>query len=237
MSNLTRVLNSSLGRKYVMALSGGFLIIFLLEHLYTNVKLYYGDGGLSFNEASHDMVHTLLIRIIEVVLFAAIIIHVIQALALTGQNRKARPVKYAVQKTNETSSWFSRNMMFTGSVIFFFIVVHLYNFFVPYRVTGHVAWPEEAGKETLAHEVTEALTNPIYAAIYLISVIFLAMHLNHALQSAFQTLGFNNKKYAPILRKTSTGFAILMLVGFGSFPVIFYLGDVLGYNVLTWSTK
>jgi succinate dehydrogenase / fumarate reductase, cytochrome b subunit len=236
MSNLARVLNSSLGRKYVMALSGGFLILFLLEHLYTNVKLYYGDGGEAFNKASDEMVHTLLIRIIEVVLFAAIVIHAIQALALTSQNRKARPIKYAVNKTNETSSWFSRNMMLTGSIVFFFIVVHLYNFFVPYRVTGHVAY-NDPNKETLAHEVTEALGNPVYAVIYLVSVVFLAFHLNHALQSALQSLGFNNKKYAPLLRKTSTGLAILMLVGFGSFPVIFYLGEVLGYDILTWSKR
>jgi len=217
-----------------MALSGGFLIIFLLEHLYTNVKLFYGDGGVAFNDASHDMVHTLLIRIIEVVLFAAILIHVFQALALTRQNSKARPVKYAVIKTNETSSWFSRNMMFTGSVIFFFIVVHLWNFFVPYRVTGHVAH-NEPGKETLAYEVAEALSNPWYALLYFVSVIFLAFHLNHALQSALQSLGFNDKKYAPILRRTSTGFAILMFVGFGAFPVIFYLGHVMDWNVLNWN--
>lgn len=232
MSNFSRVLNSSLGRKYVMALSGGFLILFLLEHLYTNVKLFYGDGGAEFNEASHDMVHNLLIRIIEVVLFAAIIIHVIQAIALTRQNSNARPIKYEVLKTNETSSWFSRNMMFTGSVVFFFIVVHLYNFFVPYRITGTVG---EEGHETLAQEVAEALSNPWYALIYLVSVFFLAFHLNHALQSAFQSLGFANKKYAPVLRKTSTGFAVFMFIGYAAFPVIFYLGSVMGWDVLNWN--
>ena len=234
MSNFSRVLNSSLGRKYVMALSGGFLIIFLLEHLYTNVKLFYGDGGEAFNQASHDMVHTLFIRIVEVVLFAAILIHAIQAIALTAQNRKARPIGYAVSKTNETSSWFSRNMMLTGSIVFFFIVVHLYNFFVPYRVTGEVG---EGGHETLAEEVAEAMANPVYAALYLVSILFLAFHLNHAFQSAFQSLGFNNKKYAPLLRKASTGFAILMFVGFGAFPVIFFIGDMMGYDILTWSHK
>lgn len=232
MNNLSRVLNSSLGRKYVMALSGGFLIIFLFEHLYTNVKLFYGDGGEAFNQASHDMVHTLLIRIIEIVLFAAIIIHVIQAIALTGQNSKARPIKYAVSKTNETSSWFSRNMMLTGSVIFFFIVVHLYNFFVPYRITGEVGDGQEL---TLAQKVAEAMAHPGYAALYLVSMFFLAFHLNHAFQSALQSLGFNNKKYAPVLRKTSTGIAIFLFIGFAAFPVIFFLGDLMGWDVLNWN--
>lgn len=234
MNNLSRVLNSSLGRKYVMALSGGFLILFLLEHLYTNVHIFFGDGGEAFNEASESMVHNILIRIIEIVLFAAIIIHVLQALALTGQNQKARPIKYAVSKTNETSSWFSRNMMLTGSVIFFFIVVHLYNFFWPYRVTGEVA---HEATNNLALKVSEAMTNPIYAALYLVSVLFLAFHLNHAFQSAFQTLGFNNKKYAPLLKKTSTAIAVILFIGFAAFPIIFYVGDLMGYDILTWSHK
>lgn len=232
MSNFSRVLNSSLGRKYVMALSGGFLIIFLLEHMYTNVLLFFGDNGEAFNEASHSMVHNILIRIIEVVLFAAILIHVFQALALTGQNAKARPIRYAMSKTNETSSWFSRNMLLTGSIVFFFIVVHLVNFFVPYRVTGTVGHENQL---TLAQEVASALSNPIYAGLYLVSVLFLGFHLNHALQSSFQTLGFNNKKYAPVLRKTSTGFAILVFLIFAAFPVFFYLGSVMGWNVLGWN--
>ncbi|HLG03410.1 MAG TPA: succinate dehydrogenase, partial [Bacteroidia bacterium] len=73
---MTKFITSSLGKKAVMALSGGFLILFLLEHLYTNVHLFFGDGGVAFNEASHSMVHNLLIRIIEFVLFFAIVIHV-----------------------------------------------------------------------------------------------------------------------------------------------------------------
>lgn len=232
MSNFSRVLNSSLGRKYVMALSGGFLIIFLLEHLYTNVALFYGDGGAAFNEASHSMVHNLLIRIIEFVLFAAIIIHVIQAVSLTLQNNKARPIKYAVSKTNETSSWFSRNMLLTGSIILFFIVVHLYNFFLPYRVTGEVG---NEGQLTLAEKVAEAMANPIYAGLYLVSVIFLCFHLNHGFQSAFQSLGFANKKYAPVLRKTGAGLAIFFGVTYALFPILFYLGHVMGWDILNWN--
>lgn len=232
MSNFSRVINSSLGRKYIMALSGGFLILFLLEHLYTNLHLFYGDGGAEFNEMSHNMVHNLLIRIIEIVLFAAIIIHVVQAIVLTKQNSDARPIKYAVNKTNETSSWFSRNMGITGSVIFFFIVVHLYNFFLPYRITGEVG-PD--GHETLAEEVAEAMANPWYALIYLVSIFFLSFHLVHGFQSAFQSLGFNNKKYASVLRQTGVGLVILMGILYALFPIVFFLGDVMGWDILNWN--
>lgn len=217
-----------------MATTGLFLVIFLLEHLYTNVHLFFGDGGVAFNEASHSMVHNILIRIIEVVLFAAIIIHVYQALALTRQNAAARPNKYEINKTNETSSWYSRNMGLTGSIILFFIIVHLYNFFVPYRITGHVGQPDS--HETLAQEVAEALGNPVYAGLYLISVLLLSFHLNHGFQSAFQSLGLNNKKYAPLLKNASTILAIIIFIGYAAFPIIFFLGEMNGWDVLNWNS-
>lgn len=229
---MNKFLTSSLGKKAVMAATGLFLCLFLVEHLYTNVSLFYGDGGVEFNETSHSMVHMLIIRIIEIVLFAAIIIHVIQAVVLTKQNNDARPVKYAIDGAATTSSWISRNMGLTGSMIFFFIVVHLYNFFVPYRVTDTVG---HEGQQTLAQNVAEALGNPAYAGLYLISVIILAWHISHGFASGFQTLGLSNKKYASVLKVASAGFAILMGIGFASFPIIFYVAKVMNFPILTWA--
>lgn len=223
-----------------MAATGLFLCIFLLEHLYTNVLLYKGDGGAAFNEASHSMVTSIIIRIIEVVLFASIVLHVVQAVYLTGQNRKARPVRYAVNGVSKTSSWNSRNMIVTGAIIFFFIVVHLYNFFVPYRtpfeINGVVVSPGETGGMLLADKVTEALGNPWYALLYLVSVIFLAFHLNHGFQSAFHTIGLNNRRYEGLLKKFGSFFAFVVVgVGFGSFPVLFYLSKVMEWDILNWA--
>ncbi len=234
MNSLKSIFNLSVGRKYLMALTGLFLCVFLLEHLYTNLSLYYGDNGASFNEASHSMVHNVLIRTVEIVLFLAIIVHVLQALGLTRKNAAARPVKYAVNTPSANSTWYSRNMGLTGSIILFFIIVHLYQFFAPYRLTHTVGME---GQETLAYEVTEALGNPIYAALYLISTILLACHLCHGFQSAFQSLGLNNKKYASIIKGTGTAFAILVGIGFASFPIIFYIGEVSGYDILNWMHK
>jgi succinate dehydrogenase / fumarate reductase cytochrome b subunit len=229
---MNKFLSSSLGKKAVMAATGLFLCIFLLEHLYTNVSLFYGDGGVEFNETSHSMVHMLIIRIIEIVLFAAIVIHVYQAVVLTKQNSDARPVKYAIDGADKTSSWISRNMGLTGSVIFFFIVVHLYNFFVPYRVTDTVG---HEGQETLAQNVAEALGNPVYAGLYLVSIIILAWHISHGFGSAFQSLGLNNKKYTPVLKKASAAFALLVLVGFASFPIIFFFAKLNDFDILNWA--
>lgn len=229
---MNKFLSSSIGKKTVMAATGLFLCVFLVEHLYTNLHLYWGDGGKEFNEMSHSMVHSIFIRIVEVVLFAAIIIHVVQATVLTKKNSDARPVKYAIDGASMTSSWISRNMGLTGSVIFFFIVVHLYNFFLPYRITGEVG---HDGQMTVAEKCAEALGNPVYAGLYLVAVLIMAYHISHGFASGFQTLGLNNKKYTPIWKMASNGFAILMGVGFASFPIIFYVAKVMGKDLLHWN--
>lgn len=205
-----------------MSATGLFLCAFLVEHLYGNMLLFYTDGGEAFIEYSHTLVHSLLIRIIEVFLFAAIIVHIVQAVYLTKQNSDARPVKYAVYKVNETSSWFSRNMGVTGSFILFFLVVHLWKFFVPYRITDAVGGE---GQLNVAQAVREAFQSGWYVSFYVISVALLAFHLNHGFQSAFSSLGMNNKKYAPILSITGTVFAFGVVgVGYASIPVLFYFG-------------
>ncbi len=216
MNSLSQTLNSSIARKVVMALTGLFLAAFLAEHLYGNLLLYYNDNGAAFNEYSHTMVHNILIRMVEVFLFAAILLHVAQSIAITRKNNAARPVKYQVRKDGETSNWFSRNMGITGSVIFFFLVVHLRTFFVPYRITG-------IGEDgSLALVVKEAFANGWYSSFYVAASLILGFHLNHGFQSAFQTLGMNNKQYAGLIRNTGTVFAVVMGAGFASFPIIFY---------------
>lgn len=218
MNSIKIYLMSSIGKKVVMAATGLFLCVFLIEHLYGNVLLYFNDGGAAFNEYSHSAVRNILIRTIEIVLFAAIIIHVLQAIIITSDNAKARPVKYAIPTSHKGSSWFSRNMGITGSVIFFFIVVHLYQFFLPYRITHEMAG------HNLAQMVKDAFHNPYYAGLYLVGVTFLFFHLNHGFRSSFRTLGLDNKKYAPVWKMVGTGFAAFMWLGFASFPILFYFG-------------
>ena len=205
-----------------MAATGLFLCAFLVEHLYGNLLLFYNDGGQAFIEYSHDAVHSILIRTIEVVLFVAIIIHVVQAVYLTKQNSDARPVKYAMYKVGETSNWFSRNMGITGSVILFFIVVHLWHFFVPYRITGTVG---DGGEMNVAQAVKVAFQSGWYVLLYVVSVLFLSFHLNHGFQSAFRSLGLNNRTYEKILSLTGSFFAFVVVgIGFASFPILFYFG-------------
>ena len=210
------LLKSSIAKKYLMALTGLFLVIFLLEHLYGNLLLLKPDGGEAFNEYSHNMTTNMLIRIVEIILFLGILAHVVNALRLTMENKKARPVKYAVNKPSANSSWFSRNMGLTGSIILVFIVVHLSDYFFEYRVEGL------DGDETIYNEVIESFQHLWYVALYIVAFIFLGFHLNHAIQSAFQTLGINHPKYNPIIKKTGAALAFVITLGFTFIPLYIY---------------
>lgn len=214
-----RMFYTSVGRKLVMAMTGLFLCVFLLEHLYGNLQLYKMDGGKAFNEYGEFLVNNLIIRTVEYLLFGSILLHIVDGLYLTLRNQKARPVRYAVNHASKNSTWFSRNMGLTGSVIFIFLVLHLRTFFVPHRIMG--------SETSMAMDVASAFQSPAYALLYVIAMILLASHLNHGFQSAFQTLGWNNHKYSGVLKTAGTLFSLLVLVGFSSFPILFHF-DLFG---------
>ena len=117
-----------------MGITGLFLITFLIVHVSINSCIFVNDGGKIFNVAASFMAHNILIRIMEVVLFAGIFAHMIQALILTMQNNKARPVKYAVTNGNANSKWYSRSMGVLGSLLLMFFIVHWANFWIPTKV-------------------------------------------------------------------------------------------------------
>jgi succinate dehydrogenase / fumarate reductase cytochrome b subunit len=210
---------TSVGRKFVMAMTGLFLCVYLIEHLYGNLLLYKMDEGRAFNGYTEFMTGNLIIRAVEYVLFAGFIIHAIDGFMLTLANRRARPVRYAINRQSQNSTWFSRNMGLTGSIIFIFLIIHLREFFFAHRF-GHAA-------EWMSVSVANAFSSSWYSALYLVAMVLLGAHLNHGFQSAFQTLGWNNHKYMKNMKYAGSTFAIIMMVGFASFPIIFYF-DIFG---------
>ena len=136
------------------------------------------------------------------------------------RNYFVRPIKYAVcSKTN--TSFFSKYMIYTGLVIFIFLVLHFTNFF--FVKLGWVSVPEFAtDKHDFFNMGKHLFANPIFSIIYIICFIFLGFHLNHAFQSAFQTLGLNHPKYTPFIKFLATLYAIVIAVGFTIIPVYFF---------------
>ncbi len=214
-------LTSSLAKKFVMAATGLFLISFLVVHVSINSLIFLNDGGETFNTAAHFMSHNIVIRIMEVGLFVGLLMHIYQAWVLTQENKKARPVQYAVQ--NETASkWYSRSMGILGSLLLIFLVVHLANFWYPTKVA--VAAGDEHNTYLNLKEVFTGEYSMVFAGVYLLGVFSLGYHLLHGFQSAFQSLGFNHKKYTPLIKAIGTGFSIVVPLIFALMPLAFILG-------------
>lgn len=212
---------ASLSHKYVMAAAGAFLMLFLVSHLTTNLLMLAGDEGEKFDQAVEFLLTNPVIKIVEYLLFAGFIIHIIIGVIIELHNRKSRPVGYKVGLKSETST-FSRFMIHSGIIIFIFLLIHFYNFF--FVKLGIV--PVYGGAES-SHDffpmVAVTLKNPVYAIIYIISFVFLGFHLKHAFQSAFQSFGLNHDKYMPAIKVVGTIYAVVVAVGFTVIALYFLL--------------
>ncbi|MBK7816494.1 MAG: succinate dehydrogenase cytochrome b subunit [Sphingobacteriaceae bacterium] len=212
-----------------MGATGLFLITFLVVHCFINMLIFFNDGGETFNKGAEFMGTNWLIRATEIILFVGLILHVVQALVLTLENRKARPVPYAKVNGAANSSWYSRSMGLLGTLILMFLIIHLRHFWVESRFTDHIAHNEYeklAGQETMYREMLEVFENPIVVLVYVLAMISLAYHLLHGFQSVFQTLGLNHRKYTPLIKKAGIVFSIVISVLFASMPIAMHFGFV-----------
>ncbi len=205
---------SSIGKKTVMALSGLFLCTFLVVHLWGNLYLF--KGREAFNHYSEAMVKNPLIRMMEIVLFLGFIFHIADAIRLSVENKKARPISYARKKYSVKSSGVARYMGVTGAIVFIFLVLHLNTFFVRFRFGSY------AENLTMYDGVVEAFSHLWYAGLYVLAMLLMGLHLIHGFQSAFQTLGINHWKLTPWIKGAGYVYSILISVGFASMPVYFH---------------
>ncbi|BDQ02627.1 succinate dehydrogenase cytochrome b subunit [Ignavibacterium sp.] len=214
----TTFANSSLGKKFIMALTGSFLIIFLIIHLIGNITLYFGPDAFNGYVKTLDFIKPL-IRVIELVLLSAFIFHIFNGARLWWENKKARPVTYKINGSPENTTLFSRTMFVSGSIIFIFLVLHLGTFFWRFNVHD----PQQLADSHQYYDIVVGFFQIWwYVLLYIIAMILLGFHLNHGFQSAFQTFGWNHKKYTPLIKKIGTAYAIIMAVGFASMPIYFF---------------
>ncbi|QCR22895.1 succinate dehydrogenase cytochrome b subunit [Pontibacter sp. SGAir0037] len=227
MNWFTKTFSSTVGRKIVMSVTGLFLCSFLVVHLIGNLQLFKNDGGIAFNVYSDFMAHSFIIRIMEVVLVLGFVFHIYDAIALTRRNKAARPIDYAEKRPQENSTWSSRNMGLLGTVILVFLIIHLWNFFVPARFGGlEGVVIEDVEYDNLYLKVVQSFQIWWYVAIYVISMVALAYHLIHGFQSAFQTLGLDHKKYTPFIQAFGYAFSVLVCLGFAIIPLYFFFTGI-----------
>ncbi len=219
----SEMFTSSVGKKLVMSLTGIFLILFLIVHVGLNACIWAMDGGEMFNKGAHFMGSNVVPRILEVGLFAGLLLHIIQGFMLEFQNRSKRKQGYAVAMGSKGSKWYSRSMGILGSLILIFLVVHISDFWFPNRSNQGFL----LGEEINLYDKMQVTFQELWVVIlYIVGCISLAWHLLHGFQSAFRTLGVSNKKYLALLNATGVGFSIIVPFTFAMMPVSFYMGWV-----------
>tara|TARA_B100000902_G_scaffold399080_1_gene468305 strand:+ start:1790 stop:2440 length:651 start_codon:yes stop_codon:yes gene_type:complete len=213
-------MQSSIVKKLLMALSGIFLMVFLLQHLAINLTSLIPDNGKTFNMISHFMGYNPIVQfILQPILIFGVCFHFIMGFVLEYQNRKARNEKYIYHKTN--SSWISRNMIITGLVILAFLVLHFYDFWIPEMEYKYINY-ESSNPLKYFHELKEKFYGETYRTIiYCSSFILLGMHLNHGLSSSLQSVGVTSSKKR-LLKLTANIYSIIISIGFISIAIFHY---------------
>jgi succinate dehydrogenase / fumarate reductase cytochrome b subunit len=208
---MSALVKSSIARKWVMALSGLFLVVFLTQHFVINITSVIAPD--TFNSWSHFMGYNPLVQFVaQPILIGGLIVHFAMGIVLEIRNSKARPIKYAQFAGNKNSSWISRNMIITGLVVLAFLGLHMYDFWVHEMTVKYIdVQPEDPVR--YFSEIQAKFVNPIRVSIYITSFVLLALHLFHGFQSSFKTMGLNNK-YTPAIQKFCYAWSISIPAGF-----------------------
>ena len=204
--------SSTIGRKYAMALSAMFLLIFLIMHLSVNLLSICSPSA--FNAASEFMGYNPFIQfLMQPILGFAVVFHFVMGFVLELKNRSARPVKYAVNQGSANSTWMSRNMIISGLVVLAFLGLHLYDFWW-HEINFKYIEANTPDNERFWPELHAKFADPLRVVFYVISFVLLGLHLAHGFQSSFQSVGARHPKYTPVIKTLGTWYSILIPAGF-----------------------
>jgi succinate dehydrogenase / fumarate reductase cytochrome b subunit len=223
-NSLTRFCTSSIGRKWIVALTGLALFGFVVGHLVGNLQVFLGPESINRYGAFLQGLGELLWAV-RLGLLALLVLHIIFTIKLRGENRAARPTRYAVTEYRAATRP-ARWMLLSGIMVLCFIVFHLLHFTVQTIDPSYVALHDAQGRHDVYRMMILGFTNKAASAFYLVGVGLLAMHLNHGIQSMFQTLGLSSGKVAPLWQKGGQAFSWLLFIGYASIPVAVLTGVV-----------
>jgi len=226
-----RILGSSVGMKYLMAVTGGLLLLFVIGHMVGNLQIFAGREAI--NRYGHLLQSSgELLWVVRLGLLAVVALHIGSAIKLSLENKAARPVAYA-QYQPVGSTYASRTMLMSGLIVFAFIVFHLLHYTVRAQVVNLTGQDFGVFKEALPnggqrHDVYKMMIvgfrNVWVSAFYVLGVGLLCLHLSHGASSMFQSLGWKNDAYRPWLDRLARLLALAIFLGYISIPVAILLG-------------
>lgn len=221
---------SSVSRKNMMAISGLFISFFLVIHLIGNLILIIPDsyfpiefwGNVAsvhdmYNAYSHFLVHFWPVSVIAWILYAFIILHIVDAILITLKNRKSKGDSYIVPD-RASSTWYARNMGILGTVLAGFIIIHMAQFWLKYKVLGT--------EEDLYNLVVATFKVGWFVILYVISIVAMGFHLIHGIESAHTSLGLYQKKLVRFVKVFALWFSVLLTILYAIIPIIIYFKDI-----------
>ena len=221
---------STIFKKIIAALTGLFLTLFLLGHLAGNLQLFIPgiEGQTQFNKYALFMTTNPAVKVLSIITYTSILIHIFLTLYLSWQSKQARPIAYAVSSGSSNSTWSSNNMAILGTALFIFIIIHLRSFWyemhfgdIPYQYLN-----DGTKLKDLYLITTSAFNNPIYTLFYVFSMAVLALHLKHGLESALQTIGLKLPNYEMALKYITTFIALVIPATFASIPIYLFFKNL-----------
>ena len=227
MKFINGIFQSSLGRKYLMALTGFFLFLFVLAHLVGNLQVFLGPEAI--NRYGHFLQSNVeLLWPARIILLTFLVVHIWAATKLSLENRAARPVGYAVYQP-KGSTYASRTMLMSGIIAFVFIIYHILHY------TAEVQYINLTGQDfgtfldaQKRHDIFKMMVvgfnNGWVSAFYVLGVGLLCLHLSHGASSMFQSMGWKNDAYRPFLDKAARVVACLVFIGYISIPLAILCG-------------
>ena len=219
---MSSIFTSSIGKKLLMSLAGIFLLTFLLVHLVLNILVIIVEDPMVYNRAAHVMSSSILIKIVEILLFGGLLLHIIYALILQIQNWIARPKRYNKANYSNTS-FFSKFMIHTAAIILVFLVIHFLDFYIKAKF-GHAS--ELLVDGVLYHDFATEIVDKFkilpFVVFYIAAIVFLGFHLIHGFQSAFKTLGLDHKKYNPVIQFLAVIYTVVVVAGYSIIPLVIY---------------
>jgi len=213
--------SSSIGSKFLIALTGLFLFLFLVTHLAGNLLFLLGPDA--FNHYAHSLISNPLILVAEGGLVAIFLLHIFKTVTMFVANRGARPVRYAVHRWAKTKNDRSRKtlssttMILTGTITLLFVITHLVTFkYGPYYETAE-------GIRDLYRLQLAVFSNPAYVAFYLVAMTVIGFHLWHGISSAAQSFGLDSPRWTPRIIWTGRILTAVITAGFALLPIFTFV--------------
>lgn len=216
-----RILNSSVGRKILMSVTGQLLIIFVLIHLIGNSTIFFGPNGIN---AYAEHLHSLppLVWAFRLFMLAAIAVHICYGIQLTLENKAANPGAYAVKKQLK-ASFASENMIWTGLLLLAFIIYHLLQFTI-HATPDIVVGLDAVNRPDVFKMVVTSFSSGLISVLYAVAMVMLFLHLSHGIPSFLQTMGWNNEKTIPVFGAGGKLISAVLMLAYISIPAVILVG-------------